>query len=350
MQYISIYDKLGGVSNQICEMEFWEKRPDLVLDQNILTDHKILIQDLQKIKPNVLILVKDNTDICSYEGVRQLKKKLTGIHIIVIGYDNSYEVVRKYFHSGVFDYLVFPVDEEIFLDSILRIYIGFGQNYVLNDLQLKVDALIENIFIGGGQEEYIIENVINQIYLDWKNDPLNCQIISDKAKYHIYEMLIERKPWLEKFLYRNDFSYHLGFSVKSRKEIIENWLECFKEASAMVLKYQMIDDKLVYRIGKYVVVHVDEKLSLDTVASEVYLNPSYVSHIFKKITGMSFINFITEVKIDRAKVLLRDNNMRIYDVANILGFNSPEYFTKKFKMRTGLSPVEYKKTLEEKYV
>ncbi|MFQ9514628.1 MAG: helix-turn-helix domain-containing protein [Eubacterium sp.] len=350
MQYISIYDKNGVISKQIYEMSFWKKRQDLVLNKSVLTDSRKLIHNLQKIKPNVFIMIIDNTDISTCEGIRLIKKKLTGINIICVGYDNSYETVRKYFHSGVFDYLIFPLEEETLLDSVLRVYMGFGLDYILNDLQLKVDALIENIFVGGGQEEYIINNIMNQIYRDWKNDPLNCQIISDKAKYHIYEMLIERKSWLEKFLYRNDFSYHLGFSVKTKEEIMSNWLRCFKEASAMVTKYQMIDDKLVYHIGKYVVVHVDEKLSLDTVAQEVFLNPSYVSHIFKKITGMSFTNFITEVKIDRAKVLLRDNNIRIYDVANILGFNNPEYFTRKFKGRTGLSPIEYKKFLEQKYI
>ncbi|MDP4178099.1 MAG: helix-turn-helix transcriptional regulator, partial [Bacillota bacterium] len=72
-------------------------------------------------------------------------------------------------------------------------------------------------------------------------------------------------------------------------------------------------------------------------------------HIFKKITGMSFIDYMIEVKMDRAKVLLRDNNIRIYDVANIVGYNNPEYFTKNFKKKTGYAPIEYQRMLKEKY-
>ena len=349
MQYISIYDKIGIVAKQILCMEFWKGREDIVLDKEILNNEKYLLTELKKRKPDLFIMVMDNTELSTYEGVQQLKKQLSGINIIFIGYDDSYSMVRKYFLSGVFDYLVQPIDEDMLVQSVLRIYSGFGLGYIVNDLELKTDALIENIFLGGGQEKIIIESIIEQIYKDWKYDPINCQIISDKTKYRIYEILTERKPWLEKFLFRNDFSYHLGFSIKSEKEIVENWNRCFSEASAMVTKYQMIDDKLVYRIGKYVVVHVDERISLDKVANGVFLNPSYISHIFKKVTGMSFTDFITEVKIDRAKVLLRDKNIKIYDVANIVGFNNPEYFAKKFRSRTGYSPIEYQHLLEEKY-
>ena len=130
---------------------------------------------------------------------------------------------------------------------------------------------------------------------------------------------------------------------------MKDWVRCFKEASKMVVKYQMIDDRLVYRIGKYVVVHVDEKLSLESVAKGVYLNPSYVSHIFKKVTGMNFTDYMTEVKVDRAKVLLRDSKLKIYDVAATVGYSNSEYFAKTFRKKTGYAPVVYQKMLAELY-
>lgn len=349
MQEVAIYDKSGTITNQILDMDLWKKRSDFNINREILKNNISLIKDLQRIRPDIFIMITDNSNICKPKGIKKISDTLSGIHIIPIGYDSEYSIVRQYFLNGAFDYLLHPVDLKTLENSILRVYEEFGLSYVVNNLQFKVDALIDNIFLGGGLEEYIITNIINQIYSDYKNDPINCQIISDKAKKHIYEILIERKPWLEKFLYKNDFTYYFGFSLKTRKEIINKWIICFKEASAMVTKYQMIDDKLVYKIGKYVVVHVDDKLSLEEVAKGVYLNPSYISHIFKKITGMSFIDYMIEVKMDRAKVLLRDNNIRIYDVANIVGYNNPEYFTKNFKKKTGYAPIEYQRMLEEKY-
>lgn len=349
MQYVSIYDKAGVVASQIMAMPMWAAKKGLFLNREVLTDADALSSRLRDIRPDILILVLDSTEVCTPAGVREISGEFSGMHLIVVGYDASYKLTREYFLNGAFDYLVQPLNLEMLTDAMLRVYEDFGLGYVVNELQLKTDALIDNIFLGGGQEEYIITTIIEQIYADWKRDPVNCQIISDKAKKHIYEILIERKPWLEKFLYRNDFTWHFGFSLKTQKEIIASWVHCFQEASAMVTKYQMIDDKLVYRIGKYVVVHVDEKLSLEAVAGGVYLNPSYISHIFKKVTGMSFTDFMAEVKVDRAKVLLRDSHMRIYDVAATVGYSNPEYFTKNFRKKTGYSPVEYQRMLAERY-
>ena len=331
MQYVSIYDKTGTTANQIKDISLWKEKRNFQLQEEIWNDDKNLFQNIQKAKPDILIMVIDNSNICRPEGIKNLKLNFTGLHIIVIGYNPEYQTVRQYFLNGAFDYLVQPIDLELLEQAVLRVYDSFGMNYVVNDLHMKIDAFVNNIFLGGGQEEIIIGSIIEQIYEDWDHDPINCQTISDKAKTYIYEIITERKPWLEKFLYRNDFSYHVGFSQKTKKMIIEDWIRCFKEASAMVTKYQMIDDKLVYRIGKYVVVHVDEKLTLDSVAKGVFLNPSYISHIFKKVTGMNFVDYMAEVKIDRAKVLLRNSNARIYDVAATVGYSNPEYFAKNLK-------------------
>lgn len=349
MQYVSVYDKIGTTAKMVKEISLWNEREDFQLNEEIFKNENTLLEDIQKNKTDILIMAVDNSTICTPKGMKHLTVNFTGLHIIVIGYAPDYKTVREYFLNGVFDYLVQPLDKQLLTESILRVYDEFGLGYVMNDLHMKTDALINNIFLGGGQENVIITNIIEQIYADWNQDSIHCQIISDKAKNHIYEIITERKPWLEKFLYRNDFIYHIGFSLKNKDEIIQNWIKCFREVSDMVIKYQMIDDKLVYRIGKYVVVHVDEKLTLDSVAAGVYLNPSYVSHIFKKVTGMRFVDYMAEVRIDRAKVLLRDSKIRICDVSNIVGYSNPEYFTKTFKKKTGYTPVDYQKILQEKW-
>ncbi|MBQ7065394.1 MAG: helix-turn-helix domain-containing protein [Lachnospiraceae bacterium] len=348
MQYVGIYDKSGHVAEKIKAMSFWSIRNDFELIE-VIQDEDEIYTYLDTKRPNIFLLVMEQNEVSSIEKLKQITNLFLGIKIIMIGYEKSYEVVRKIFLNAAFDYLIQPLDARQLEEALVRVYDMIGLGYVVNDLQMKIDALIDNIFLGGGQEEIIIQNMIDQIYEDWKRDAINCQVIADKAKNHIYEILIDRKPWLEKFLYRNDFTYKFGFSLMRKEDIIKEWARCFQEASKMVVKYQMIDDKLVYRIGKYVVVHVDEKLSLESVAEGVYLNPSYVSHIFKKTTGMNFTDYMAEVKVDRAKVLLRDSRMKIYDVASTVGYSDSEYFAKIFKKKTGYCPTSYQKMLEELY-
>lgn len=275
-----------------------------------------------------------------------MQNEYTGMRLIVIGSDAQYEMVREIFLTGVFDYLLQPLQVEMLEESLLRVYENKDYHYVVNQLQDKIDALIDHIFQGGGEEAYIINNILNQIQSDF-SDPISFQQVADKAKKRIYNITIDRKSWLQKFLYEKDFTYKVGFSLKNREEIETEWITCFENVSRIVKKYQMIDDKLVYRIGKYVVVHVDEKLSLEKVAEGVFLNSSYISSIFKKITGMNFTDFVAEVKVDRAKILLRDSGVKIYDVAATVGYTNVEYFTKTFKRKTGMAPVEYQKMLRK---
>ncbi len=349
MQKVSFFDRKGAVARKIIDFSFWKINEEFSLNNKIITDVTELRGTVSEQNTDILIAVTDGLDDFAPEKIRDFIRKFSRMELIVIGRDASYKTVRNYLINGVFDYLIYPVDEQMLKDSIFRMYENTGIDYVMNNLKLKTDALIDNIFLGGGQEEFIISEIINQIYDDWNNDSVNCQLVSDRAKIYVYETLIERKPWLEKFLYKNDFTHHFGFTLKSRKELIQKWLMNFREASAMVTKYQMIDDKLVYKIGKYAVVHVDERLSLDDVSNGVFLNASYISHIFKKITGMNFIDFMTEVKIDRAKVLLRDPDIRINEVAHTLGFSNQEYFTRNFKKKTGVTPTAYQKKLFEIY-
>ncbi|MGN0728917.1 helix-turn-helix domain-containing protein [Treponema sp.] len=344
MRTVFFFDKSRAKAEKLMKFSFWKKASGFELDSAILLNSDALREKLSGRKNDVLIAFSDGADIFSPECFPETKKYFPQMLIIVIGKDGTYSAARTYFISGVFDYLIYPFEESVLEQAVYRIYEAQGEDYI-SVLKLKADALIDNIFLGGGQEKFIIREIFDQIYRDWNNDHVNCQIVSEKAKSYIYETLVERKPWLEKFLYKPDFYHHSGFSLKNRDELINQWVINFRDASVMVKKYQMIDDKLVYRIGKYVVVHVDERLSLDDVSAGVFLNPSYISHIFKKVVGMSFVNFMTEVKIDRAKVLLKNPDTRINEVAYTLGYSNQEYFTRTFKKKTSLTPLEYQKML-----
>ncbi len=219
-------------------------------------------------------------------------------------------------------------------------------DYVKEKLSLKVDALIANIFLGGGNTDFICESILEQIYADWDNDAVNGQMVAERAKKIIYEELIQRKTWLEKFIYDKHYTYQMGFQIKEKETIIREWKRDFAQAAKVVKKYQMLDHKLIYHIGKYVVVHVDEHLTLEDISKGVFLNKSYISHVFKKVAGINFVDFMTDVKIDRAKILLMDEERKIWEVAATIGYHDAEYFSKVFKNKTGLSPSQYRESLK----
>ncbi len=86
-------------------------------------------------------------------------------------------------------------------------------------------------------------------------------------------------------------------------------------------------------------------ISLEQVARHVHLSPAYLSELFKKQTGMSFIDYKTIVRIENAKKLLMIPSMTISEVSTKVGYTDPKYFSKLFKKITGKTIFEYKKEI-----
>jgi two-component system response regulator YesN len=88
-------------------------------------------------------------------------------------------------------------------------------------------------------------------------------------------------------------------------------------------------------------------ISLEQVARHVHLSPAYLSELFKKETGMSFIDYKTIVRIENAKRLIVSTPLNIYDVSARVGYSDPKYFSKLFKKITGKTVFEYKKEAKQ---
>ena len=92
---------------------------------------------------------------------------------------------------------------------------------------------------------------------------------------------------------------------------------------------------------KYIQSHIEERLTLNDVAAIFGLSPNYLSVLFKKTCDVGFSEYITQMKVTKAKTMLLEQDMKIYEVANELGFESAFYFSKVFKKVEGISPREY---------
>lgn len=101
----------------------------------------------------------------------------------------------------------------------------------------------------------------------------------------------------------------------------------------------------VERIKEYIRAHLGEDLSLVRLAELFYFNPSYLSRLFKQATGRNLIDYITQLRVERAQTMLLDHRRRIGDIATALGFESQHYFARFFKKATGMAPQEYREHL-----
>ncbi|MCL1896564.1 MAG: AraC family transcriptional regulator, partial [Clostridiales bacterium] len=86
----------------------------------------------------------------------------------------------------------------------------------------------------------------------------------------------------------------------------------------------------------------EQDISLHLVAKEVNISPNHFSTIFSQETGETFINYITRVRLDHAKALLKTTQMRTSEIGYEVGYNDTHYFSYVFKKNTGMTPKEYR--------
>ncbi|WP_405116275.1 response regulator [Paenibacillus sp. FSL K6-1217] len=99
---------------------------------------------------------------------------------------------------------------------------------------------------------------------------------------------------------------------------------------------------IVIECQKYIKEHYNQNLNLQIIADHIHINSSYLSRLYKKVTGESIIDVINKYRIEMAKRLLRNPSSKVFEVAEAVGIETPAYFTHVFSKYTGMSPKEYK--------
>lgn len=101
---------------------------------------------------------------------------------------------------------------------------------------------------------------------------------------------------------------------------------------------------VIHKAVQYMRENCGQKVTLDEVSRMVYLSPSYFSKVFKKEMGVSFNTYLNRLRIEKSKKLLLRENIRLVDIATLVGFEDQSYFTKVFKRVTGASPNRYRES------
>jgi Response regulator containing CheY-like receiver domain and AraC-type DNA-binding domain len=103
-------------------------------------------------------------------------------------------------------------------------------------------------------------------------------------------------------------------------------------------KHQVIE-----RAVEYLHDHLHENITVKEMAHAVHLNATYLSVLFKKEMGVTISDYLQQIRIERAKELLRDHDAKVYEVAERVGYQTSSYFTQQFKKWVGCTPAEFRK-------
>lgn len=186
------------------------------------------------------------------------------------------------------------------------------------------------------------------------------QVFSLLARNRHKGFLYVRNVTLEWLLIANrlliELQLHDLETDSKEKELFERLyqLETLSELEYAVTNYLLdicnkIHDKrsmkpknAVERIRQVIEQKYGEDLSIEKIAEEVFLSPTYMCFFYKQETGVTVVEYLTKVRMEKAKDMLRDPSIKFYEISNRLGYMNPSYFSKLFKKYSGVTPSAYR--------
>lgn len=101
---------------------------------------------------------------------------------------------------------------------------------------------------------------------------------------------------------------------------------------------------LIHEVHEYLLQHLDEKITIDTLSRQFHMNPTTLKAVFKSVYGNSLASHMKEHRMERAAELLSGTGLTIAEIAAQVGYDSQSKFTAAFKSRYGVLPKEYRKS------
>ena len=134
-------------------------------------------------------------------------------------------------------------------------------------------------------------------------------------------------------------------SELSQDSLIESAYKHFIIMTSYVRPQSNIDysNHIVKATQEYLENHYAEDISLENMAEQVNISPQYFSKLIKKTTGFNFIDWLSMLRVKKAKELLTNSNLTVKEVCFMVGYKDPNYFSRIFKKRIGITPSEYVK-------
>lgn len=207
-------------------------------------------------------------------------------------------------------------------------------------LDLK-DKLIIAIDTG---DEALLTQIFKEIYNRFKYcvSRQNAYEICYKLVY-IITVLEPNGEMIMKQIFDKDYTIFENIQAFTTINEVVVWISQVEKGIKEFInkKYLDVADIKVKKAKQYILQNVYNKITLSQVAEELEISSGYLSTIFKKSEGKSFSDYVAEVKINKAKQLLKEYNYKIYEVSSKLGYEDPYYFSKLFKKISSMTPTEY---------
>lgn len=326
---------INNIYNKIVEIAGVDREGYIIKNHfgeiEIIIDNKMYDGDIRAYLRNLENAV---SEVCDEDFAIMVGKALDNIEDIRISKQSV-----KHLENCVF----YNMGQRIFLydDCKDKKFTGFLSD---NTTFEKLIYAIKNL------EKEDVLNAVEDFLADIEENRISAEHIFTYIGNIIFEIgntVVDSKGEVVKYMYRSSLlkknqTRFASVAVFLKENAIEMW-EMVSEAKS----------KNVLGIITSVIDYINENYSdnttrLQTIASKYYINASYLGMLFKEKTGVSFNTYLTNIRIEKAKELLTNTNYKIYEIAHMVGFIDPNYFSVKFAEKEKITSAQFRRQKQQK--
>jgi two-component system response regulator YesN len=352
------------------------------------------------VRPDILFVDICMPHLSGLEFIERLKQEMDNCIIIIITGHDEFEYARRAVKLKVFEYILKPVMKDELIQVVRRAVAALEEkkshadhlswvsrqltsnSRVLRDrfllqliqgsarpedlaqnlerfglslvppVRMALFRVIQSIDMGAEKRhwnkellEFAVKNIIEEVVSQWES----AVVFSDERSHiAVLAPAVPQAEWEAASMQIHDLIERmLGKMVFSADEVLEREVQhCSAVYSRLVVEISVRNSQspVVTLARKYVeAYYAKPDLTLQEVADNAKISPTYLSKLLKKETGMSFIDYLSEVRVQKAVTLMTDPAYKMYEIAEKVGYSSQHYFSSAFKKVSGVSPNLYRK-------
>lgn len=353
-----------------------------------VNDVKNTLQIIEKQKPDLILLSLDNEDFYKFDLIDSINKLVDNSTIIIIMDSGNFKYEKCKLKLKVFDYVSKPINKENFKKTINKAkeeIINRRKKYKQNYSYLKEKFLKD--WMNGKVRSIEVENSMKYFNINYTKSmglivvkplvqnkltnekELRLNLISENisniakdimSRFKYSNVFVDSKNQVVILCDTNPIKYWHG-TVNELENMINKDLNINVVIGASFLRNDPIQINVVYKslcnrlIDKSKKTNViieaqkyinrnynNEYLSISEIANSLGVSQTYLSRMFKREMGSTFSQYLTNVRIKNAIILMRDPSLRLNEIAELIGYGTQNYFNNIFKRSVGISPQDYK--------
>lgn len=262
------------------------------------------------------------------------KASLTDIHK---SYNQAVSALQHTYYTGSHSMVLYEDIQQATGESMEPSYILELQQHVLSQMKAglseQTERAVIEIFDRIKQETHLTPEYVQSLCTDLL---YACQrtLMEFGENYGIVE---ETLPQLIHTVHKQANLEHLqSFMVALLVRLADHFGS----------KYSQKNVKDIHKIKEYIHKNYMHEITINTLSELISLSPNYISIIFKKGTGQTVTDYILSVRMENAKELLKDKDLKILDIAEMVGYENTNYFSTVFKKYCGMHPGKFRQMLE----